>query len=159
MNLPVPDSASLVVRDTQGASDLAGLGDVLTRARAAGASVTVVYAPTSVTHHHASPTVASVSAPFPARYTAPAGHPGIDVEVIGYGHGGYADLPTNLAPLPAIPESRTFAPLALLLSAWAGGGATVAVALTSGNPYAVATLVLAFFAAGGSVVALHRNES
>ncbi|WP_034266754.1 hypothetical protein [Actinospica robiniae] len=158
MNRPVPNSASLVIRDAQSTDDLAELRDVLTRAHSAGAAVTVVYAPTSVTHHHAAPAVVATT-PAAQPYAAPAGHPGIDVDLTCYGSGGYAALPTNLAPLPAVGESRTVAPLVLLLSTWAGGGSAVAVALTSGNPYAVAALVLAFFGAGGSLAALHRHDS
>jgi hypothetical protein len=158
VNRPVPNSAWLVVRDAQSTDDLAELRDVLTRAHTAGAQVTVVYAPTSITHHHAAPfVIATARAAQP--YAAPAGHPGIDVDLTGFGSGGYAALPTNLAPCPAVRESRTVAPLALLLSTWAGGGSAIAVGLTSGNPYAVVALVLAFFGAGGSLAALHRHES
>jgi hypothetical protein len=158
VNRPGPNSASLVVRDAQSTDALAELRDVLTRAYSAGAPLTVVYAPTSITHHHVASSVVATT-PAAQPYAAPAGHPGIDVGLTGYGSSGNAALPTKLAPPPAMRESRTVAPLALLLSTWAGGGSAVAVALTSGNPYAVAALVLAFFGAGGSLAALHRSES
>ena len=154
MNLPVPDPAALVVRDTQSAGDLAGLNDVLTRARVAGAPVTVVYAPTSVTHHHAAPVPAALPVPVPRPFRGAVGHPGIDVDLTGYG-GGF-ELPADPRPMPVVAERREVAPLVLLASTWSGLGA-LAVSVLTGYPFAVAYTVLAAIVAGLAYVANHRN--
>ena len=51
VSLPVPASEPIVIYDRQGADDFAELAQVL----AHQGSVTFVYAPTTVTHHHAAP--------------------------------------------------------------------------------------------------------
>lgn len=141
--------------DRAGNDPLAGLAHVLARAQAEGRAVTVVYAPTTITHtHHASPAPVSVGSMAPAGAGMGPGHPGIDIDATGY---GYVPAGT-VASLPAVPESRTLAPLAFLLSAWSFVGAACAAALTDGNPGAVGALVAAFAASGASGVALYRRQ-
>lgn len=125
----------------QGADDFAALGATLARARAEGAAVTVVYAPTSVTHHHhAAPAPTGSVAPAVRSRPSGAGHPGIDVDLTGYG--GVFTVPADPGPLPTVAERREWAPLAMLVSCWSGLGAVFVTILTS-SPFAIAYVFLA----------------
>lgn len=143
------------VPERQGTADLTALADVLARAQAEGHGITVVYAPTSITHTTTAPAPVPVGSALPARVGAPMGHPGIDIDATGYGY----VPPVYAAPLPPVIERREWAPLAFLLSGWGFVGAACAAALTEGNPAAVAALVLTFAASGASGIALYRSRS
>lgn len=139
----------------QGVTDLTALAGALSRAQAERRDVTIVYAPTTITHtHHAA---LPVPRPFGSAGSAGvgtgAGHPGIDVDASGYAP------PADVAPLPAVAETRSLAPLAFLFSAWSFVGAACAAALTDGNPGSIAALVVSFAATGASGVALYRTQS
>jgi hypothetical protein len=136
-----------------GSADLAALGATLARAQAEGAAVTVVYAPTSVTHHHAaSPVVVPV--PVAQPYRGAAGHPGIDIDLTGFG--GAFVVPADPGPMPTVAERREFAPLVLLASTWSGLGALV-VAVVTGYRFAIAYTVVASIVTLLAYVVNHRN--
>ena len=143
-------------RIVPGSDDLAALGATLARAQAEGAAVTVVYAPTTITHHHAAPAPAPVAIPVPVAqpYRGAAGHPGIGIDLTGFG-GAFA-VPQDPGPMPVVAERREYAPLVLLASTWSGLGALV-VAVVTGYPFAIAYTVVAGIVTLLAFVVNHRN--
>lgn len=97
----------------------------------------------------------------PAPYASPAaggpGHPGINIVYPAAGGYGYA-LPANVGALPAVPETRTWAPVAFVASA----GALLAgpiVAMLAGSDLCAVVLCGAGFAGGvRSLVLLLRAQ-
>jgi hypothetical protein len=155
MPFPVPEYEPVAIREWQSSGDHAALREVLARAQADGtARVTVVYAPTSVTHHHAAPASVAVYSPATEPYRAPSGHPGIDVDLTGYGS-AYVP-PVDPGPLPAIAERHEWAPLVLLVSTWGGIGSAF-LALLTGNPLAIASFFAALVVSAVAFVANYRN--
>ena len=144
-------------------SDLAGLGEVLARAEAEGRAVTFVYAPTTIHHHTTTAEPVPRSAPAPVVVLQPvtaggggdAGHPGIDVDLTGYG-GEYAP-PVFVAPLPEVGESRSWAPMVLLVSGWSGLGGVFAAALTA-SPFAIAYVAIALAVSAAAFSVIYRND-
>ena len=152
MPLPVPAPEPITVYDRQGADDFAALGRAVAAHQAQQHPVTLVYAPTSITHHHASPTPLTVSA---ARAGAP-GHPGIDVNVTGYGSGFLP--PADVSGLPPVPEHRTFAPLAFLVCGWSTLAAALGTAVTGGDAAALAATLAALTGTAASAAAMYRRQ-
>lgn len=153
MTLPVPDREPLVIYDRQGADDFAALGEALASYRAQQGPVNFVYAPTTVIHQH--------RAPFPAVGAGPGtggpNHPGIDVDLTGYG--GDYEPPRFVAPLPAVPERRSLAPLAFLLCGWSSLAAALTTAVTGGDPAAIGATFAALAGAGISFGSLYRAQA
>lgn len=153
MTFPVPNEESAAIPEVLSADGSTALREFLTRAQADGAArVTVVYAPT-VTHHHAAPRLPVASAASGRSWTGPM-HPGIDVNLSGYG-GTYAP-PQNPAPLPAVAERRELAPLVLLVSTWTGLGGLFVTILT-GSPFAIASVFLALVVSAVAFAVNDRN--
>lgn len=149
MPAPVPAPQPLTVIDSRRTDDFASFAGALVSHRAEQGALTLVYAPTTITTTHA---------PVPAKYRSIPAHPGVDVDLTGYSQAyGYCP-PSNVAPLPAVPESRTFAPLAFLLSGWAVLGGTFAAALTGGNPAAIAVTAAGLACATGSFASINRGQ-
>jgi hypothetical protein len=154
------------VTDLLPASELASLGEALARAEAEGRAVTFVYAPT--VHHHAAepapgsrvvvvqPAAASSRYPAPFRSERAAPHPGIDVDLTGGPGGGFA-LPVNVRPLPEVPESRSWAPMVLLVSGWSGLGGMFAAALTQ-SPFAIAYVAVALVVSAVAFSEVYRKN-
>jgi hypothetical protein len=148
MTLPVSSSEPIIISERRGADDFAELVQVL----AHQGPVTFVYASTSITHHHVTqaPVVAAAT---PGGWP---GHPGTDVDLTGYG-GAYVP-PTDVAPLPAVPETRSYAPLAFLLCGWSTLAAALGCAVTGGNPAAVGATLAALTGSAASIAAIHRGR-
>ena len=139
----------------QDAIDFSALGASIARAQAEGAAVTVVYAPASVTHHHhAAPAPTGSTGPAVRPRPSGAGHPGIDVDLTGYG--GAFTVPADPGPLPAVAERREWAPLVMLVSCWSGLGALFVTILTS-SPFAIAYVFLALVVNAVAFAANYRN--
>jgi hypothetical protein len=145
-------------------SSLAGLGEALARAEAEGRAVTLVYAPTTIHHHTTNHLPVAATAPAPVVVTMPVraggggrgtGHPGIDVDLTGYGE---FTPPAYVAPLPAVQESRSWAPLVLLVSGWSGIGAVFATAVTDGSAFAIGCFALALVVSAGAFSVVYRDN-
>lgn len=146
VSLPVSIPEPTVIYDRQGADDFVALGHALAAHRATQGPVTFVYAPITVTHHHAAP----------ALHPAGPAHPGIDVDTTG--HSGTYYPPTCVEPLPSVPEHRTLAPLAFMLSGWATLAAALFTAVTNGDPAAIGATLAALAATGCSFAAITRER-
>jgi hypothetical protein len=109
----------------------------------AAATLAAAQRPIVLAGPEAYPAPSASAAPVHAAYgyptPAPAGpgHPGIDVDLTGHGYS--LILPANLTPLPPVPESRSFAPLAFLVSGTAFIASAFGTAVTGGNPLLIAS--------------------
>lgn len=145
-----------VVGDQRDGPDLAALRGAVAAILEQGRAVNIVYAPTTITHQAASPdTVARGAYPVPAPYERTRPHPGIDVDLTG--DDGRFALPVNVALLPPVPTSRSWAPLVLLLSGWSGLGAVFVTALT-GSVFAIVYVFVALVVSALAFVKVYRNE-
>ncbi len=144
--------APVAARIEHGTDDFAALRATLARAQAEGAPVTVVFAPTTVTHHHTAPGT-GMPGYAPARQGGP-GHRGIDVDLTGYG--AVYTLPPDPGPLPAVPERHEWAPLVMVATAWSGIG-SVFVTILTGSPFAIAYTFLALAVNGIAFAVEYRN--
>ena len=147
------------------ASELADVGEVLARAEAEGRAVTFVYAPT--VHHHAAtpapalaPVVVVRAAASTSGYPVPSRsdqsqHAGIDVDLTG--PGARFALPVDVAPLPAVPTSRSLAPLVLLVSGWSGLGGVFAALLT-GSAFAIGYVAAALVVSAAAFSEVYRKN-
>jgi hypothetical protein len=152
MTLPVPDRAPIVIYDRQGADDFAALGQALAAHRAQG-PVNLLYAPTTITHHHPAPAPAAL----PAAYAGRPGLPGIDMDATGYG-GGYVP-PAYVPELAPVPERRSYAPLGFLVCGWSTLAAALGCAVTGGNPATIGAILAALTGSAASFAAIHRGQS
>ena len=82
------------------------------------------------------------------------GHPGIDVDLTGYG--GFTP-PAYVAPLPAVPESRSWAPLAFLACGTAFVGSAFVTAVTGGNLVAILATLGLLIGTGAAYSRIHGN--
>lgn len=147
----------LPVANERAAPDLDALRTAVAAVLEQGRAVNIVYAPTTTVHHHTTaapvPVAPSVLVvPAAAGGGAGSGHPGIDVDVTGYGE--FAP-PVYVAPLPAAPESRSWAPVVLMVSGWSGLGGVFAAALTQ-SAFAVAYVVVALVVFAGAFAVVYR---
>jgi len=91
----------------------------------------------------------------PAVYGAPprAAHPGIDVNV-----GGYVP-PSYVPPLAPVAETRSWAPLALLVTGTAMVASAFGTAVTGGSPILIGTTLALIAGTGAGVAKVHQlNE-
>jgi len=150
MNLPIHRPNAIEVTDSSRFDDFAALAGAFAHARAEGAAIAFVYAPTSIRHTTNAP------APVAMQHSAAPRHLGIDIDLTGYGD-TYAP-PSHVAPLPPITETRTFAPLAFVASGCLFLGTVVSTAIT-GSPAAIAAGIVMLGATGASTAALLRSQS
>lgn len=149
MDLPVPVSQPIVIREEKYTDDFAEFARVL----AHQGSSTVVYAPTTVVHQHSAPAPAVTAVPYPGT----SNHPGFGVDLTGYG--AAFEPPRFVAPLPAVPERRSLAPLAFLLCGWSTIAAALTTAMTGGNPAAIGATFAAMAGAGASFAVIYRGQA
>lgn len=92
----------------------------------------------------------------PVVYGAPprAGHPGINVNV-----GGYVP-PSYVPPLAPVAETRSWAPLALLVTGTAMVASAFGTAVTGGSPILIGTTLALIAGTGAGVAKVHQlNEA
>lgn len=145
------------VAEDRAAAQLAALRGAIAAVLEQGRTVNIVYAPTTITHHAppAEPAPAVRAAyPVPARPARTQDHPGIDVDLTGYG-AGYA-VPGFVSRLPEVPESRSWAPLILLTSGWSGLGAAFAIVVT-GSVFAIVYVCIALVVSAAAFVRVYRD--
>jgi hypothetical protein len=148
----------LPVANERAAPDLDALRSAVAAVLEQGRAVNIVYAPSTTIHHHTTAGAPVPVAPSVVVVPAAAGggsgsrHPGIDVDLTGYGE--FAP-PVFVAPLPAVAESRSWAPMVLLVSGWSGLGGVFAAALTQ-SAFAVAYVVVALVVFAGAFAAVYR---
>lgn len=150
MNLPVPNREPIAIYDRQGADDFAAVGEALAAHRTQQSPVTIVYAPTVIHHHTPAPAAA------PAPRSGGPGHPGVDIDVTGYGS-AYTP-PAYVPALPPVPEHRSYAPLAFLLCGWSTLAAALGCAVTGGNPATIGATLAALTGSAASIAAIHRER-
>lgn len=151
MPLPVPAPPGLAAfRGRFGADDFAEFAQVLAP-RAQQGPMTLVYAPTTIVHHHT-----QAPAPLPTDQAGTPAHPGIDIDTTS--HDGAFTPPAYVSALPPVPERRTLAPLGFLLCDWSTLAAALATAVTSGNPAAIAVTFAALTGTAASAAAIYRGQ-
>lgn len=146
-----------VAADQRSVPEFAALRGAIAEILEQGRTVNIVYAPTTVTHQAASEELAlfRTAYPVPVSHEWTQAHPGIDVDLTG--HGGGFVLPVNVAPLPQVPESRSWAPLVLLVSGWSGLGALFVTVLT-GSPFAIVYVFVALVVSAFAFAAVYRDD-
>lgn len=101
------------------------------------------------------PAPAHVPYGYPARAPGGPGHSGIDVDLTG--HGSSFTPPAYVAPLPSVPESRSFAPLAFLITGTAFIGSAFVTAATGGNVVAILATLGLLAGTGAAYSRIHGN--
>lgn len=151
----------LPAANERAAPDLDALRSAVASILEQGGAVNIVYAPATTVHHHTAsaapvPVAPSVVVlPVAAGGGRGAGHPGIDVDLTGFG--GEFTPPAYVTPLPAVSESRSWAPMVLLVSGWSGLGAVFAAALTQ-SVFAVVYVAVALTVSAGAFSVIYRRN-